>query len=237
MAYNQGFYAGNEPSANYEFGQFDYTANEYDTSSGATGQPALFTPAPLNSDPFGSGQVAGDDPYADELPLLEELGINFNQISQKTLAVVNPLRSTNANILHDSDLAGPLVFCLAFGCFLLLSGKVSFGYIYGIGLLGCLSMYALLNLMAPPQVPISVSCTVSVLGYCLLPMVLLSGVSVIVNLKSGLGGNVLALATVCWCAWSASKLFVTALSLHNQQALIMYPCALIYGVFALMTVF
>ena len=31
----------------------------------------------------------------------------------------------------DSDLAGPLCFCLAFGSFLMLSGKLHFNYIYG----------------------------------------------------------------------------------------------------------
>jgi hypothetical protein len=38
----------------------------------------------------------------------------------QTLAVLNPFRTTDASILQDSDLAGPLVFCLAFGAFLLL---------------------------------------------------------------------------------------------------------------------
>lgn len=243
MSYDQGFYVGGNGAANnaaYDFGQFDYgDHNQHSQQQFNQSQPALFTPqmSTLNTDPFSSGPGPGDDPYADEPPLLEELGINFDQITQKTLAVVNPLRSTDANILHDSDLAGPLVFCLAFGFFLLMSGKVSFGYIYGIGLLGCLSVYTLLNLMAPPQMPISIACTVSVLGYCLLPMVLLSGVSVVINLKSGLFGNLLALLTVLWCAVSASKLFVTALTLHNQQALILYPCALLYGVFALLTIF
>ena len=38
----------------------------------------------------------------------------------QTLAVLNPFRTTDASILQDTDLAGPLVFCLAFGGFLLL---------------------------------------------------------------------------------------------------------------------
>lgn len=141
MSYNQDFYSvGTGESANYEFGQFDNYMPRQDSQQGYPyGQPAggsFFDPSSMdggiNTDPFATS----DDPYADEPPLLEELGINFDHITQKTLAVVNPLRSTDANILHDSDLAGPLVFIVAFGCFLLLSGKVSFGYIYGIGVLG-----------------------------------------------------------------------------------------------------
>ncbi len=74
--------------------------------------------------------------------------------------------------IADQDLAGPFVFCLLFGAALLLHGKLHFGHIYGIGALGCLGMCLLLNLMAPHG--ISLTCTVSVLGYCLLPMALLS---------------------------------------------------------------
>lgn len=233
-----------------EFGRFDYGDQEFNTTSSqmpsnapfATpfphnqpgAQPALFTPN-FSTDPFSSGPNV-DDPYADEPPLLEELGINFDHITQKTLAVLNPFRQTEALILQDSDLAGPLVFCLAFGSFLLLSGKVHFGYIYGFGALGCLSIYALLNMMSPPQTTLTLACTISVLGYCLLPIVLLSGVSILLALNGPLG-SIAALVSVFWCAVSASKLFVIALTLQNQQALVAYPCALLYGVFALLTVF
>ena len=79
---------------------------------------------------------------------------------------MNPFRRTDAEILQDTDLAGPLVFCLAFGGFLLLTGKLHFGYIYGIGLMGCVAMYFLLNLMSMQGVSMRVM--VSVLGYCLL---------------------------------------------------------------------
>ena len=63
----------------------------------------------------------------------------------------------------------------------LQSGKVHFGYIYGVGLLGCTSMYIVLNLMS--VISVSVGCVVSVLGYCLLPMVFLSCFSLIVSLQ------------------------------------------------------
>lgn len=61
------------------------------------------------------------------------------------------------------------------------SGKVHFGYIYGVGLLGCVGMYLVLNLMSEGGV--SVGCVFSVLGYCLLPMVLLSAASVVLSLQ------------------------------------------------------
>lgn len=177
---------------------------------------------------------SGSTDFEDEPPLLEELGINPDHIFQKTLAVLNPLRETDAAILQDTDLAGPLAFVLAFGAFLLLSGKVHFSYIYGIGVLGCLAIYALLNLMAVSGV--SVGVTVSVLGYCLLPMVALSGISILVSLQGVAGIGLTALA-ILWCSLSASKLFVTALTMDHQQPLVAYPCALLYAVFALLTIF
>ncbi|XP_063240875.1 protein YIPF5-like [Bacillus rossius redtenbacheri] len=107
----------------------------------------------------------------------------FNRLVQthQTLSVLNPFRTTDAAILQDTDLAGPLVFGLALGAFLLLSGKVHFGYIYGIGVLGCLAVYALLSLMAVSGV--TLGAVVSVLGYCLLPMVGLSGVNLVFSLQ------------------------------------------------------
>lgn len=58
--------------------------------------------------------------FEDEPPLLEELGINFDHISKKTLAVLNPFTNSDPSIVNETDLAGPLVFCLALGGTLLL---------------------------------------------------------------------------------------------------------------------
>lgn len=61
------------------------------------------------------------------------------------------------------------------------AGKVQFGYIYGIGGMGCLGMWMLLNLMSLTGV--GASCIVSVLGYCLLPMVCLNFLAIIISLQ------------------------------------------------------
>jgi len=254
-AVNQGAGVSFGMDANFgqeqQFQSFDYPTSVPETVAGTGIYPSMplydssyISPAPQ---PY-SGQflnpneavyqapppATGSTDFEDEPPLLEELGINPDHIFQKTLAVLNPLRETDAAILQDTDLAGPLAFVLAFGGFLLLSGKVHFSYIYGIGVLGCLAIYALLNLMAVSGV--SVGVTVSVLGYCLLPMVVLSGISILVSLQGVAGIGLTALA-ILWCSISASKLFVTALTMDHQQPLVAYPCALLYGVFALLTIF
>lgn len=51
--------------------------------------------------------------------------------------------------MDDSDMAGPVLFFLLMGTFLLLSGRVHFGYIYGLALFGSISLHVILSLMAP----------------------------------------------------------------------------------------
>ncbi|XP_031444608.1 protein YIPF7 [Phasianus colchicus] len=175
-----------------------------------------------------------NDVFDEEPPLLEELGINFEHIWQKTLTVLNPMKPADGSIMNETDLTGPVVFCLALGATLLLAGKVHFGYVYGVSVTGCLAMHALLNLMSIPGV--SHGCVASVLGYCLLPMVILSSSAAIFSLH-GILGTLLALFVIGWCSLSASKIFTSALAMEGQQLLIAYPCALLYGLFALLAVF
>ncbi|EOO03282.1 putative golgi membrane protein [Phaeoacremonium minimum UCRPA7] len=91
--------------------------------------------------------------YDGEPPLLEELGVNFSHIQAKTLAVLNPFQRIDQHLMDDSDMAGPLLFFLLFGTFLLFSGKVHFGYIYGLALLGSTSLHIILSLMSPADSP------------------------------------------------------------------------------------
>ncbi|KAF8554691.1 Yip1-domain-containing protein [Imleria badia] len=177
---------------------------------------------------FGTGGFEG------EPPLLEELGINFSHIRAKSMTVLNPLQQVDEHIMDDADLAGPLLFFFLFGMLLLLSGKPQFGYIYGFGLLGSMSIYTLLNLMSDKG--IDVYRVVSVLGYCLLPMVGVGAVSVVVTLD-GIVGYLLSLLSIIWCTFSASGIFVAVLRMSEQHLLVAYPVGLLYGCFALLSVF
>lgn len=249
--YQEGFYPSNydeNSGQNQQYDQgYDYNSqhegydqqyggqNYYDPNVNA--QPQYY--APQSYQPVGSNEVkevheAHSTGFEDEPPLLEELGLNLDHVWQKTLSVLNPLKQTDIHIMDDTDLGGPFLFCLAFGGFLLLHGKVHFGYIYGYSLLGCLAMYAILNLMTLADVSFGI--VVSILGYCLLPMVFLSGTALIVSLQ-GMMGSILTTVTIGWCSLVSSKLFVTAFAMDHQQPLVAYPCALLYGVFALLTVF
>ncbi|XP_029030613.1 protein YIPF5 [Betta splendens] len=236
---NQGGYGytNTDNPYNKQYGQYDYSQPMGYASPGMmqpqqpyTGQifqpTQTYTPSPSQSMYSSS--------FDDEPPLLEELGINFDHIWQKTLTVLHPLKAADGSIMNETDLAGPMVFCLAFGATLLLSGKIQFGYVYGISAIGCLGMYCLLNLMS--MTGVSFGCVASVLGYCLLPMILLSSFGVLFSLQ-GMMGIILTAAIIGWCSFSASKIFISALAMDGQQLLVAYPCALLYGVFALISVF
>ncbi|XP_056617142.1 protein YIPF5-like [Triplophysa dalaica] len=200
--------------------------DEYTTQTLYTGQ--VFQPSAQPE------QTEYTDSFEQEPPLLEELGINFDHIWQKTLTVLNPLKPADGSIMNETDLTGPILFCIGLGATLLMAGKAHFGYVYGISALGCVGMYMLLNVMS--SYSISCGSVASVLGYCLLPMVVLSTVAVVYSLQ-GLLGTLLALFVIGWCSLSASKIFTSTLDMGGQQLLVAYPCALLYGVFVLLTVF
>ncbi|KAF9012383.1 Yip1 domain family protein [Cyathus striatus] len=177
---------------------------------------------------FGTGGIEG------EPPLLEELGINFSHIRMKSLTVLNPLQRIDEHIMDDADLAGPIVFCFFFALFLLFSGKPTFGYIYGVGLFGSVSIYTLLNLMS--EQGIDAYRTASVLGYCLLPMVGIGAISVMVRLDDTFG-YLLAMISILWCTYAASGIFVAVLRMSEQRLLVAYPVGLLYGCFGLLSIF
>ncbi|CAM9403449.1 unnamed protein product [Sphacelaria rigidula] len=184
---------------------------------------------------MGPGGYPGDDEdYENEPPLLEELGINFEHIWSKTLAVILPTKRIDINYLDDTDLAGPLVFCLCFGLCLLLTGKPHFGYIYGFGMFGCAATFMVLNLIG--EKPIDVWKTASVLGYCLLPVIGLAALGIVKDL-TGHVGHMLGGIAVVWCTISATRLFEEYLDMRRQRYLVAYPVGLLYACFVLITVY
>lgn len=188
--------------------------------------------------------ILGSTEYTDEEnepPLLEELGIDPDRIIQKTLAVLNPFhrrgQTDDANyLLQDSDLAGPVAFCLILAAFLLLAGsKAHFGYVYGLAVTSCLLMYILQSLMSSTG-NITLSSVASVLGYCILPVVALAGIGIFTTLRGPIG-LILSAMTVGWASLSASRLFSAMSGEDKQRLLIAYPCILLYGVFTLLVIF
>lgn len=233
-----------QPNQQFEFQtysgdqQTEYNAYTQNTYSNPT--QGAYAGDIFSQDDFVKGEQGFEDNET-EPPLLEELGIDPDRIVQKTLAVLNPFHRRgqidDANyLLQDSDLAGPVTFCLALAAFLLLAGsKAHFGYVYGLAMISCLLMYILLSLMSSTN-NITLLSVASVLGYCLLPVVALSAFSIFTTLR-GTVGLIFASLVVAWATLSASRLLSTMSGENNQRPLIAYPCFLLYGVFTLIVIF
>ncbi|KAJ7045587.1 Yip1-domain-containing protein [Mycena alexandri] len=218
------FYPGTRPNLDGNVGAQGSIVQDRTASFGGNIQ----TPAGGWWTAFGTGGFEG------EPPLLEELGINFSHIRAKSLTVLNPLSRVDEHIMDDADLAGPIFVCFCFATCLLFSGKSNFGYVYGVGLLGSVSIYTLLNLMS--EQGIDAYRVASVLGYCLLPLVGVGAFSVMYTLD-GVFGYTLSLLSILWCTYSASGIFVAVLRMSDQRLLVAYPIGLLYGCFALLSVF
>eukprot|EP01091_Cochliopodium_minus_P016274 TRINITY_DN604_c0_g3_i1.p1 TRINITY_DN604_c0_g3~~TRINITY_DN604_c0_g3_i1.p1 ORF type:complete len:242 (+),score=58.45 TRINITY_DN604_c0_g3_i1:77-727(+) len=209
--------------------------NFYPTSFDNNEAEIKYETAPTQNNYFSQDGIDDGEVLIDELPLLDELGIYPSHIWKRTNTVLNPFtKNVDPDFLDDSDVAGPLVFCLLLGFVLLLGGKIHFGFIYGVGSIGCLGIYLLLNLMCDQN--LSIYQTISVLGYCLLPIVLLATVGIIFHLN-GIAGYILSFLFIVWATNSASLIFITALSMSHQRLLVAYPVGLFYISFALMAVF
>ncbi|EDO17270.1 hypothetical protein Kpol_538p30 [Vanderwaltozyma polyspora DSM 70294] len=234
-----GFY---QPSNQFSFPQGSMSfGNNPSGNQGNDSNGLGVEPDPL---PRGILYAFSTKGYPHEPPLLEEIGINFDHIVTKTKLVLIPTFSQNVlsqEILNDSDLSGPLLFFLLFGLFLLMAGKVHFGYIYGVALFGTVSLHNLSKFMNSSQPSTSQSKlqffnTASILGYCFLPLCFLSAIGIFISLNNTLG-YVMGSFFVFWSTWSSSGFLNSLLQLHHARALIAYPLLIFYSVFALMAIF
>lgn len=169
--------------------------------------------------------------------------------------------------MDDSDLAGPILFFFLFGIFLLVSGKVHFGYIYGLALMGSMALHTILSLMSPDgstSSPTPVPAYSSTEGY---PGVT-SGVDGKDHLSSTLTfprsasvlgycllplvatsligivmpmdnpfGYALTIIAISWCTGSASGMFCAVGRMSSMRGLVAYPLFLFYVGFGLMGIF
>lgn len=209
----------------------------FDIGSAAVSSSA--TPA----GPFG-GTIASSSSFGgssasfeDEEPLLDELGIHPDQIWKKTRSILNPFR-INQTVHKDSDLSGPIFLYLALCLFQLLAGKIQFGVILGWVVVSSIFLYIVFNMLAGRNGNLNLHTCTSLVGYSLLPVVILSAVSLFVPQGAGPVRFVLAAAFVLWATRACSNLVVSlADGGEEHRGLISYACFLIYTLFSLLVIF
>lgn len=197
---------------------------------GGTMQPGIF---PSASHHMSSRSSSYDD-IENEPPLLEELGINVDHIVMRMKGVAF-FKHIEEDVLDDLDLSGPIAILVALATCLLFAGKISFSSVYGFGLSGCIGIWMLINVMSQKG-GIDLYRTMSILGYGLIPTVILAALGVFVSLKSTFG-TVISAVCIFWSTATTSRFFATAIAMHQQRWLVAYPVGLFYTCFTLLTVF
>ncbi|KAI4364196.1 hypothetical protein MLD38_020323 [Melastoma candidum] len=175
--------------------------------------------------------------FDEEEPLLDELGIHPEQIWRKTRSILNPFRVNTAVHLHNSDLSGPILLYLSLCLFQLLSGKIQFGIVLGWIVVSSIFLYVVFNMIAGKNGRLNLHSCTSIIGYCMLPIVVLSAISLFIpqgNLVLFVAAGVL----VMW-ATRVSTILMVALADGEEEhrGLVAYACFLIYTMFSLLVVF
>ena len=126
---------------------------------------------------------------------------------------------------------------MAFGLFQLLAGKLHFGIILGWVTVSALFLYVVFNMLAGRNGNLDLYRCLSLIGYCMLPIVILSALSLFVPQ----GGGVILGVTGVFVIWSTrvcTRLLVELASCEDEhRGLIAYACFLIYVLFSLLVVF
>ncbi|WCJ34326.1 Integral membrane Yip1 family protein [Euphorbia peplus] len=195
------------------------------------------TLANLGAGPIGGGPTSlSTGSFDDEEPLLDELGIHPEQIWRKTKSILNPFR-VNPTVYKDSDLSGPIFLYLSLCLFQLLAGKIQFGVILGWIVVSSIFLYAVFNMLAGRNGNLDLHTCTSVVGYCLLPVVMLSAASLFIP-QGGPVKYVFAGVFVVWATRACTNLMVSvADGGEEHRGLISYACFLIYTLFSLLVIF
>eukprot|EP00250_Pteridium_aquilinum_P032564 c4609_g1_i1 orf=383-1150(+) len=210
-------------------------------ATGSSGIPFLaFDLSSAHTSGYGppptGGVIRSTGFFEDEAPLLEELGINTSHIMRKTLSILNPIR-LNADLHEDADLSGPFVFFMLFGLFQLLGGKVHFGVILGWLAVASIFLYFVFNMLAGRNGSLDLYRCLSIVGYCLLPMVIFAALSLFLP-RSGPTIIAIACLAVIWCTRACTSLLVVvAPHAEEHRSLVAYTCGLLYTAFSLLVIF
>ncbi|PON31136.1 Yip1 domain containing protein [Trema orientale] len=186
--------------------------------------------------PIGGGPAPGSANFEDEEPLLDELGIHPDQIWKKTKSILNPFR-VNPAVHKDSDLSGPILLYMSLCLFQLLGGKIQFGVILGWIVVSSIFLYVVFNMLAGRNGNLDLHTCTSVVGYCMLPVVILSAASLFVP-QGGVVRFGVAGVFVLWATRVCTGLMVSlADGGEEHRGLIAYAALLIYTLFSLLVIF
>eukprot|EP00882_Tetradesmus_deserticola_P024425 GHRQ01026693.1.p1 GENE.GHRQ01026693.1~~GHRQ01026693.1.p1 ORF type:complete len:226 (+),score=97.06 GHRQ01026693.1:405-1082(+) len=215
---------------------FNSNSSNVEWYSGAAGtyNPSSYQYAP----PPAASATAYSNSFEDEPPLLEELGIDIPSILLKTKAIL--LHQMKSDTLDDLDFGGALIFLLLLGGLHLLLGKMHFGVLLGWSVVQSVVLWFVVNQIASNEAAehraLDLYSCCCIVGYGMLPLIVLS-VGVLLTPKGPVSA-VLAILAAAWSAVTAAKVLARiSHALAEVRSLVLVPCFLLYGSFALLTVY
>ncbi|CAG9461309.1 unnamed protein product [Pedinophyceae sp. YPF-701] len=168
----------------------------------------------------------------DEPPLLEELGIDVQGIFRRAVAALQWNPSLAA--MRELDMGGALLIVMAVGATQLLMAKLHFGVLLGWSVIAATAISWMARMVSggSPNV-LSVYSTLCLLGYCLMPMVVLSFVALV--LPHGLLLHTIAALAAGWSAHAAALVHVgLSEGLAQHKWIIFYPYLCYFAIMALL---
>jgi hypothetical protein len=169
--------------------------------------------------------------FPDERSLFEELGIHSTNIRNNLKVILLPM--SNVQTVDDNFLVGLLFFC-CFAASLLLVGKVRFGMVYMIGILGFAILYYLFKFMSPDV--LSMGHLFTALSYCTIPLIPVVFVVGILRLRAT-ATTVVSIPFVIWSAFSATRYVMTQIKFEEIRALVFVPLFLFYAFMFLLPIY
>ncbi|KAI3948551.1 hypothetical protein MKX01_040901 [Papaver californicum] len=119
----------------------------------------------------------------------------------------------------------------------LLAGKLHFGILLGWVTVSSLFLYVLFNMLAGKNGNLDLYRCLSLIGYCMLPMVIVSAFALFLP-QGGVIVFGMAGFFVLWSTRVCSRLLVELASCGDEhRGLIAYACCLIYVLFSLLVIF
>lgn len=175
--------------------------------------------------------------YAEgDLPLLHELGIDFNSICMESRVIFEVFNKTTKYFnCKTAGIAGPLIFSLCYSLFLMVNGKIHFGYIYFLSLVSNIFIYSLLNVLAESHINFLES--FSVMGYSQIPVTVFSFFNIFLKYTPVPVQLALGVVFALWSSATASLIFVKFLEIDQLFYIVAYPLFLIYFCFVLIAIF
>ena len=136
-------------------------------------------------------------------------------------------------ILEEPDLTGPILLTSLLGMLLLFNRKLNFGFIYGYGFFGCFVIYFLLNMILDNY--IQLYDVVSVIGYCITPVLFVSVINLFVNMKNTIG-IIISIFFSVLSTVQVLRILQTKHQMEKTKKLIAYPIFLLYQTFIILII-